>query len=78
MRNHPHSGDIMALDLLHHAQRHLAEQWRDGFTRPEAAANLEARALIWNAQNAILMEIGWPITQKELNERIQEARCAKI
>lgn len=78
MRNHPQAWAVRALDILHHAQLYLAEQWRADLTHPEASANLQARALIWNTQHAILKEVGWHITPEQLNGKIQEAKCAKI
>ncbi len=43
-------------DKLCHAVRYVAEQFRLSFTREQAQANIEARTILLNAENAVLNE----------------------
>ena len=56
---------LAALDLLHEASVYLRMQWKNDLERPRAAANLEARSILFNASNRILTESGCGITRAE-------------
>jgi hypothetical protein len=58
--------DLIALKTLHHASRYISAQWENSFDRPSAKANLEARAIIFNASNQIFMEYGAGISRAEV------------
>jgi hypothetical protein len=62
----PNPREIIALDILDGAHQHLKGQFDTGMTRVEAAAHFEARVRIWNAQNAILKDLGLGITRQEI------------
>lgn len=55
-----------ALDMFHHASEYLAGEWRDDFPRNEAQANLDARAMLFNASNEIFMRHGMGVTRAEV------------
>lgn len=54
------------LDVLHNASVHVRHQWKIGMNREEAQANLNARAILFNASNQILREHGLGISREEV------------
>ncbi|HKD60507.1 MAG TPA: hypothetical protein VKB47_08605 [Terracidiphilus sp.] len=58
--------DLVGLDMLCNAMDHLAAQFDVSWPRELAAANLDARALLFNAAQSIFREYGVPITRAEV------------
>lgn len=54
------------LDMLHRAMFHVREQWSVHLERPQAQANLQARAILFNCSNLIFREHGIGISREEL------------
>jgi hypothetical protein len=68
---------LEALGTLHHASKHLAGQCEVNWPRRLAAGNLEARALIFNAANAILEGHGIGILSREVARELTEMERLK-
>jgi hypothetical protein len=66
MTRAPEIEDLMGLDALTAACRHIRRQFRINMTRDEAKANLDARAIIWNCSNKILQQCGAGVTREEV------------
>jgi hypothetical protein len=57
---------LIALDMLHDACVYVRDRWDVRMQRPEAQANLEARAILFNCSNQILREHGCSISKEEV------------
>jgi len=57
---------LIALDMLHDACVYIRDNWDVRMQRPEAQANLEARAILFNCSNQILKECGCAISKEEV------------
>jgi len=56
----------IGLDVISRASLHLRKQWAGAeMPRDDAAANLKARAILFNCSNAILTEFGMGISREE-------------
>lgn len=58
--------DLMGLDALSAAIRHIRRQFKLNMTPDEAKANLDARVILWNCSNKILEECGAGVTRAEV------------
>lgn len=65
------------LDWIHSACAHLRRQFDMKWPRLNAAANLEARAILCNCSNLILKEMGMGITASEV-EAARGARKVQV
>lgn len=58
--------ELIALDMLHNACAYIRDQWDVRMNRPQAKANLDARAILFNCSNQIFAEHRCGISEAEV------------
>ena len=66
MESEPTEMEERALDMFHRACEYLDRQFQMDWPRDLAQANLEARALLFNASNEIFIRHGQGISSEEV------------